>query len=133
MAIIPLSKNGTTPFQKLLRHNSEVLTYWRKLSESLETGNCLSKSLKEEIRRMLAQQSGCLYCKTKGKPTKQMFNHKDSICIGFVEVYLKVGSQIPPYAVRLLKENLSNAEISELIAFISFTVCQQNFGAIMNL
>lgn len=133
MAIVPLSPNGSTPFQKLLGHNNEILTYWMRLSESLENDNCLSQSLKEEIRRMLAQQSDCLYCKTKGTPTKQILNQKDAICIGLVEVYLKMGAQIPVHTVQTLKSTLTSAEISELLAFISFTLCQQNFGAMMDL
>ncbi|WP_436861146.1 carboxymuconolactone decarboxylase family protein [Staphylococcus caeli] len=133
MAIISLSPNGNTPFQQLLGHNNEIMTQWVKLSEILENDNCLSQSLKEEIRKMLAQKSGCQYCKTKGKPTKAMFNQKDSICIGFVEIYLKLGPQVPTHTIQILKSTLTSAEISELLAFISFTICQQNFGAMIDL
>lgn len=58
MALIQLSENGTTPFQKLLGYNKDIMLSWSNLSESLETDNQLSSDLKEEIRSMLAQNHG---------------------------------------------------------------------------
>ena len=72
MTIIQLSNNGKTPFQKLLGYNSEIMKNWNNLSESLERDQSLSKELKEEMRRMLAQKNGCMYCKAKGKPSNQL-------------------------------------------------------------
>ncbi|MCI2908899.1 carboxymuconolactone decarboxylase family protein [Staphylococcus hominis] len=133
MTIIQLSNNGKTPFQKLLGYNSEIMKNWNNLSESLERDHSLSKELKEEMRRMLAQKNGCMYCKAKGKPSNQLVDKKSVVCIGFVEVYLTLGTDIPDYAIKILKETLTQKEISELISFITFTTCQQYFGAIMQL
>ena len=133
MTIIHLSNNGKTPFQKLLGYNSEIMNNWNNLSESLERNHSLSKELKEEMRRMLAQKNGCMYCKAKGKPSNQLGDEKSAVCIGFVEVYLTLGTDIPDYAIKILKETLTKKEISELISFITFTTCQQYFGAIMQL
>lgn len=47
MALIQLSENGTTPFQKLLGYNKDIMLSWSNLSESLETDNQLSSDLKE--------------------------------------------------------------------------------------
>ena len=44
----------------------------------------------EEIRKILAQNSGCLYCKSKGKPNKKFTDEKSLVCIGFVDVYVSV-------------------------------------------
>jgi len=133
MTIIQLSNNGKTPFQKLLGHNSEILKTWNNLSESLEREHSLSQELKEELRRMLAQKNGCMYCKAKGKPSKQFDDEKSAVCIGFVEVYLALGTDIPSYVIKTLKKYLTETEISELVAFITFTTCQQHFGAMMQL
>ncbi|WP_147641304.1 carboxymuconolactone decarboxylase family protein [Mammaliicoccus lentus] len=133
MTIIQLSNNGKTPFQKLLRYNSEIMKNWNNLSESLERAHSLSKELKEEMRRMLAQKNGCMYCKAKGKPSNQLGDEKSAVCIGFVEVYLTLGTDIPDYVIKILKETLNKQEISELISFITFTTSQQYFGAIMQL
>ncbi|MFU0761298.1 carboxymuconolactone decarboxylase family protein [Staphylococcus pasteuri] len=132
MAIIEKSKRGNTLFQKLLGHH-EIYDDWNKLATQLESKGQLSAKLKEEVRRMLAQNNHCQYCKAKGKPQGNILDEKEQICIGFVDVYLKVGENIPNEVIRLLKQYLTNIEIVELIAFISFTNCQQQFGALMKL
>lgn len=106
---------------------------WTNLSKTLEKDAYLSKELKEEIRKMLAQKNGCLYCKAKGMHNHHLTDEISLLCIGFAEVYLKLGTNIPNYILELLKETLSDCEISELFAFISFTTCQQYFGALMQL
>ena len=58
---------------------------------------------------------------------------KSSVCIGFTEVFIKMGDQIPDNIINVLKDSLTTEEIVELIAFITFTNAQQNFGAIMKL
>jgi len=45
--------------------------------------------LKEQVRRTLAQQNGCEYCKAKGKPEHELFDEKTAIAVGFAEVFLK--------------------------------------------
>ena len=44
-----------------------------------------------------------------------------------------MGDQIPDNIINVLKDSLTTEEIVELIAFITFTSAQQNFGAIMKL
>ena len=44
-----------------------------------------------------------------------------------------MGDQIPDNIIKVLKDSLTTEEIVELIAFITFTNAQQNFGAIMKL
>ncbi|MFJ1814639.1 carboxymuconolactone decarboxylase family protein [Staphylococcus saprophyticus] len=119
MALIQLSENGTTPFQKLLGYNKDIMLSWSNLSESLETDNQLSSDLKEEIRSMLAQNHGCAYCKAKGQPSGKFTDEKSMICIGFVDVYMKLGTEIPEYILQTLNDHLTEAEMSELIAFIT--------------
>lgn len=133
MPIINYTKIGKTPFQQLLGHQPELMSSWTQLSDLLENEGALSKELKEEIRRMLAQKNGCKYCKAKGQPTGNLKDEKSSICIGFTEVFIKMGDQIPDNIIQVLKEGLTDQEIVELVAFITFTNAQQNFGAIMNL
>lgn len=133
MSIINYAKVGNTPFQKLLGHQPEIMTAWTQLSDMLENEGTLSKALKEEIRRMLAQKNGCQYCKAKGQPTGNLKDEKSSVCIGFTEVFLKMGDQIPDNIMQVLKELLTEKELVELIAFVTFTNAQQHFGALMQL
>ena len=133
MTIIEPSHIGHTPFQQLLGHHEDIMKTWSALSDILENTNALSAELKEDIRRMLAQKNGCQYCKAKGKPTGSLTDEKSAICIGFTEVYIKLGDQIPTTYTEVLKSHLSDKEIIELITFITFTNAQQQFGAMMKL
>ena len=130
MARINQSDFGETPFQKLLGHNKDVLNGWNQLGEILEKDGHLSSQLKEQVRRTLAQSNGCEYCKAKGKPEPHLFDEKTSIAVGFVEVFIKQKENISDAQFKVLKETLSDAEISELIAL---TTASQYFGAIMKL
>ncbi|MFS0672112.1 carboxymuconolactone decarboxylase family protein [Ornithinibacillus sp. 179-J 7C1 HS] len=134
MARIQLSKYGETPFQQLLGHHKKIMEAWSELGNELECDGYLSATLKEQVRRSLAQGNGCMYCKAKGKPDPNLFDEKTSIAVGFAEVFLKTEKgDIPDNVFSLLYETFSEEEISELCAFICFTTCQQYYGALMKL
>ena len=52
---------------------------------------------------MLAQKNGCQYCKAKGQPTGSLKDEKSSVCIGFTEVFIKMGDQIRTILLTYLK------------------------------
>lgn len=134
MTRISQSNFGDTPFQKLLGHNEKVMEAWSELGSILESNGLLPSKLKEQVRRTLAQQNGCEYCKAKGKPEPQMFDEKISVAVGFAEVFLNSQKEnIPDSIFGVLNEYFSESEISELCAFICFTTAQQYFGALMKL
>lgn len=134
MARINPSPYGKTAFQKLLGHNAKVMNTWWKLGDVLERDGLLSAQLKEQVRRTLAQSNGCAYCKAKGKPDSHHFDEKTSVAVGVAEVFLSYPKgMLPDFAFEILNEYFSEKEISELCAFISFTVAQQYFGAMMKL
>ncbi len=59
MPRISFSTNGDTPFQQLLGYNPSIMESWNTLGTNLEGDGCLSAPLKEQVRRVLAQQNGC--------------------------------------------------------------------------
>lgn len=133
MTRIKNSAIGKTPFQKLLGHNQMVMEAWSNLGDILKQDGYLSSGLKEQVRRTLAQQNGCEYCKAKGKPDPKSFDEKALVAVGFAEVFLKQQGHISDSTFEILRECFSDKEISELTAFITFTTAQQYFGAIMGL
>ncbi|MFS0619183.1 carboxymuconolactone decarboxylase family protein [Priestia megaterium] len=133
MTNISLSRNGSTPFQQLLGHNTNIMSAWNNLGDVVGGDNSLSASLKEQVRRTLAQKNGCEYCKAKGKPNPDEFDEKTSLAVGFAEVFLKQRGEINESFFHVLKEVLTDREISELCAFISFTTASQYFGAMLSL
>lgn len=133
MTLITYSKNGSTPFQKLLGYNEKVLRRWNDLSDEQEKDGFLSAKLKEQVRRTLAQENGCQYCRVKGKPDEKHYDEKIAVSVGFAQAFLASKGNTSKKIVNSLKQYFSEEEISELIAFICFTTASQYFGALMQL
>ncbi|KAA6449610.1 carboxymuconolactone decarboxylase family protein [Bacillus swezeyi] len=132
MTRINPSEKGNTPFQRLLGYSESLLSSWTALAEVLAGDGFLSKEVKEQVRRVLAQGNGCEYCKAKGKPDIPN-QEKTSFAMGFAEVFLAQRERISDKQFDVLKEVFSEEEIAELTAFICFTTAQQYFGALMKI
>ncbi|MCK1993019.1 carboxymuconolactone decarboxylase family protein [Peribacillus muralis] len=125
------SELGTSPFQRLF-HSERILQKWSDLSKCVSADGKLSKELKENVRRVLAFGNGCSYCQAKGTPLKPN-EVKESHALGFAEVFLTQREKTEDEFFQVLKEALTDEEISELLAFICFTTAQQYFGALMEI
>lgn len=133
MARITLSEIGSSSFQRLLGHNQLVMEKWNDLGEVLEAEGFLSYQLKEQVRRTLAQENGCEYCKAKGRPDPKLFDEKVSVAVGFTEAFLSYRGNMPLAVFHVLNDTFNEKEISELCAYICFTTASQFFGAIIGL
>ncbi|MFJ7752451.1 carboxymuconolactone decarboxylase family protein [Peribacillus muralis] len=131
MTRIKNSELGSSPFQRLF-HSEEILQKWSDLSECMSADGNLSMELKENVRRVLAFGNGCSYCQAKGRPLRAS-EIKESYALGFTEVFLTQREKTGEQFFHVLKEALTDEEISELLAFICFTTAQQYFGALMEL
>ena len=106
------------------------MTSWATLGDVLEKDGRLSAELKEQVRRTLAQDYGCEYCKAKGKPDSLSFDEKTSVDIGFAQAFCKYEKGLVPDSIfQILHNDFNEEEISELCAFICFPTDQQYFGA----
>jgi len=134
MTRIKESVHGSTPFQRLIGHNKEVMKAWSQLGNSLEQDGLLTASLKEQVRRTMAEGNYCEYCKAKGKPEPKLYDEKMALAVGFAQVYSHYPKgNVPDNIFNTLSECFSDEEISELLTFICFTHAQQSFGALMML
>ncbi|QIB69314.1 carboxymuconolactone decarboxylase family protein [Aminipila butyrica] len=132
MNMISFSQNGETPFQQLLGFNKDILEKWISLEECFYSSKTFSVELKEEVRRRLAFNNGCEYCKAKGAPSKAILNPRIQMAARFADFSSKE-THIGDREMGALKEVFSEREISELLAFICFTSASQRFGALLNL
>ena len=123
----------TTPFQQLFSFNKAVQQQWTQLGDTLAQDGFLSARLKEQVRRVLAQENGCAYCRAKGKPDIHNIDEKTAVCSAYAEAFLKSNGHISPNVTNVIKNHLTNQELSELIAFICFTTASQYVGAIHQL
>ncbi|WP_347552944.1 carboxymuconolactone decarboxylase family protein (plasmid) [Pseudalkalibacillus hwajinpoensis] len=133
MPRITFSENGSSSFQQLLGHNQQVMKEWNDLGGVLEAEGSLSSQLKEQVRRTLAQENGCEYCKAKGHPEPHLFDEKTSVAVGFAEAFLFYRGNIPLTVFNVLHNSFGDEEISELCAFVCFTTASQFFGAMTGL
>lgn len=134
MTRIKFSKNGNTPFEKLIGHNPEILKKWNELEETLWKYTALDSNLLEQIRRTTAFENNCEYCMVKGgKPDFDKTQLKTSIAAAFAELFSKDHHSISNAHFDMLREYFSDNEISELCIFISFINASQKLGKTFNL
>ncbi|WP_313373932.1 carboxymuconolactone decarboxylase family protein [Chishuiella sp.] len=134
MKRINISDNGSTMFEKMIGHNNHILKKWNDLDEVLWKETSLDKNLLEQIRRTLAFENKCEYCMVKaGKPDYDVNDIKTSVVCGFAELFCKDHFSISEKHFEILKEFLSDKEISELCTFIAFIQASQKLGKIFNL
>ena len=131
---IQFSKTGSTPFEKLIGHNPEILTKWNELERTLFTTTALEGDLLEQVRRILAFGNGCEYCMVKGgRPEFDSENRRISLATAFAELFAMDHKSIMEAHFSILKEVFTEKEISELCTFITFITASQRFGKVMNL
>lgn len=132
MAFISYSQNGLTPFQQLLGHNKYILERWVSLEEGVFSSDTFSTELKEEVRRTLAINNGCEYCKAKGAPSKTGMDSRTQMAVHLANLSGKT-MHISSDEFSALKEVFTDGEISELLALICFITACQRFGALLDL
>ncbi|MCH7411320.1 hypothetical protein MM239_18135 [Belliella sp. DSM 111904] len=131
---IPFSENGTTPFQKLIGHNPEVLFQWNALGDVFYSKLSLDQGLIEQVRRALAFENGCEYCMAlAGKPDFNPEDEKIKMAVAFAEMFAMDHKSILDTHFQHLKNYFSDIQISELCAFISFITASHKIGHIFNL
>ena len=133
MTRIPFSNTGTTPFERLMGHNPQVLQKWDELERALFAAPLLSPELKEQVRRTLAFGNGCEYCMAKGRPADVHPDPKQSLAVAFAQMVVQDHLAIDDRQFDVLRVEFNDAEIAELCAFICFITASQSFGALLNL
>jgi len=134
MTTIEFSDHGSTPFEKLIGHNPEILHHWNRLEETFFKNTSLDPDLLEQVRRTLAFGNGCEYCMVKGgRPDFNQSDLKISVAVSFAELFYKDHRSILKNHFSMLREFFSEKEISEFCTFISFISASQKLGKIFNL
>jgi len=134
MTNIEFSNNGNTPFESLIGHNPKILKKWVILEESIFKDSSLGPDLLEQVRRTLAFGNKCEYCMVKGgRPNLDKENQREQVATAFAELFALDHKAISKAHFNILKEEFTDAEISELCSFISFITSGQKLGRIYNL
>lgn len=134
MPRIPLSNSAGDPYYRLIGHRPEILKAWAALDVAfLGESSTLSVHLKEEVRKVLAQEVGCRYCASLGLPGRESLDARESLAVAFAEMVVKDHKAIDDGMIAVMREEFTDPELMELIAWLCFKYGSNMLGAITGL
>jgi alkylhydroperoxidase family enzyme len=133
VAHIQNSGVGDTPYEKIPGHAPHILEPWNRLEEVFFRKSVLPASLLEQVRKVLAQEHGCVYCQSKSGPPGREDAVRTSMAIGLAQLYASGHKSIEPAHLAALRQHFSETEIVELVSFICFMWAGGAFGRIFGV
>jgi len=132
MPRISPSALGETTADGVMGHRPELLDAWETLKRALlGPSSTLSAQLKEEVRRTLAQRTGCRSCASLGLPAEGNETPGESLAVAFADAVALDHTAISDAQVTLLGEEFTVAQIFALLLWISFEYAGQMFGCLI--
>jgi alkylhydroperoxidase family enzyme len=129
---IPLSDLGNTTADRILGHRPELLDAWDNLKHALlGPTSTLPPHLKEEVRRTLAQHTGCEYCASLGAPATEHQDQRESLAVAFADAVAVDHTAITEDQVKVLYDEFTVPQIVELLTWISFEYAGQMLGSLI--
>jgi alkylhydroperoxidase family enzyme len=129
---VPLSARGETTADQVMGHRPDLLEAWESLKRVLVgPTSTLSPNLKEEVRRTLAQRTGCQFCASLGLPASTHSERKESLAVAFADAVARDHTAISDAQVDLLFEEFTDAQVVELLIWICFEYAGQMFGCLI--
>jgi alkylhydroperoxidase family enzyme len=133
-AHIPLSGVGTTDYERVMGHAPHVLEPWTTLEQTFFERSVLPKELLEQVRRTLTLGHGCEYCQAKSGPSNDCHDEmRTSLAVAFAQAFSADHRAIGKMQVGVMREYFSDAELVELVAFISFMWAGGCFGKVLGI
>jgi alkylhydroperoxidase family enzyme len=118
---------------RVLGRCPDVLRAYARLDSAVRFHGRLPLELKEAVRRATAGEIGCKYCESLGAPRADL-DARESLAVAFAQAVAADPSAITDDQFAVLREEFSEDEIVELVAFICLvSVSGQMFGAVMGL
>ncbi len=122
-----------TQFRRVLGHRPEVARQWAALDEALRFEGTLAPELKEQVRRALAQHSGCAFCASLGEPDEQSHDEVTRAAIRFALAVNDGAAAVGDDAFDTLQRHFSTPQQVELMAWICFMHASEQMGALFRL
>ena len=115
-----------------MAHRPELLQAWAHLKDAFAGPSAtLSAQLREEVRRTLAQRTGCQFCASLGQPAKTHTNRRESLAVASAQAAARDHTAISDAQVQPLSEEFTAPQIVELVMWISFEYAGQMFGCMI--
>jgi alkylhydroperoxidase family enzyme len=122
-----------TPFRQIMGLRPEVAKSWTALDEAIRFTGVLEPELKEEVRRMVAQHSGCLFCASLGEPQESYANPRWAAAVAYGKALASDPKAVTDDDWHALSVHFNETEIVELTCWITFMFAGEMFGAAMKL
>jgi len=131
---LPEDLKGISGISVIMARAPEVTRIWRQLDGIFfRESSPLSANLKEQSRRSLAQTVGCRFCNSLGEVSATPEDNREALAVAFAQLLATDHSQITAETFDLLREEFSEEEIVELVAWLCFKFAGNLFGAVMNV
>ena len=115
-----------------MAHRPELLEAWENLKHALlGPSSTLSPQLKEEVRRTLAQRTGCQFCASLGLPAPSHAIRQESLAVAFAEAVADDHAAVSEEQVNVLLDDFTVAQVVELLMWICFEYAGQMFGCLI--
>jgi alkylhydroperoxidase family enzyme len=126
------SELGDSTADRVMGHRPELLEAWENLKHALlGPSSTLSPQLKEEVRRTLAQRTGCQFCASLGLPADDHATRSESLAVAFADAVALDHTAISEAQVKVLLDEFSVPQVVELLMWISFEYAGQMFGCLI--
>jgi alkylhydroperoxidase family enzyme len=121
------------PFYGVLANRPEILVAWAELDKAFfGPGSRLPGDLKEEGRRALASDLGCVLCASYGVPRQAEVDAREALVVAIAEQIGKDHRQIDESTFEALRQEFDDREIVELLSWLCFKLGANVFGALMS-
>ena len=122
------------PFYGILANRPEILSAWAELDKAFfGPSSKIPNAIKEEGRRTLAQDVGCVFCASLGEPRPDHMDARESLAVALADQIAHDHKQIDAATFEALREEFSDEEIVELMSWLCFKLGSNIFGALMQL
>ena len=126
------SELGESTADRVMGHRPDLLEAWENLKQALlGPSSTLSPQLKEEVRRTLAQRTGCQFCASLGLPAEDHATRSESLAVAFADAVALDHNAISEAQVKVLFDEFTVPQIVELLMWISFEYAGQMFGCLI--
>ena len=132
LSLAPIEGNA---FHKTMGHRPDIVEKWYELDGVMRFSG-LDPELKEEVRRVVAEDVGCTFCSSFGQSGQAPRDERTALAVAFAQaVSANMGNlrEIDDEILDVLKQEFSEPEIVELTVWILFMIAGSAFGALMKV
>jgi alkylhydroperoxidase family enzyme len=120
-------------FRKIMAMRPEIAKSWNALDETTRFTGVLDPALKEEVRKNVAQVSGCLFCASLGDPQDHYDDPRWAAAASYSKSMAADPKAVTDQEWALIEQHFNTEEIVELNAWIAFMYASEMVGAVLKL